>query len=132
MTYLDILKTAIGMVGEVIESYDNSDYEECSPYLLATFCRECASADQRYRQAFNPDAPTPKIPKVACVDLADTFPLSDVLAPAASYYLASMLVADENDSLSDRFFSLYTDAVASLLASLPTVSTSVVDRYQLL
>ncbi len=131
MTYRDILDTAVGMAGEEIGSTENFDYDEAAPYLLATLCRECASVDKRYRAAYDGGS-SPTIPTGAAVDLDGTFPLSDALAPAASYYLCAMLTADENEVLSDKFFSLYTDALISVLASLPATSGKISDRYGLL
>ncbi len=130
MTYRDILKTAIGMVGEEISSTDNTDYEEAAPYLLATLCRECASVNRQYCLAFG-DTPG-SIPTDASVNLNDTFPLSDALTPAASYYLSAMLVSDENETMSDRFFSLYTDALAELLSALPATNGKTLDKYGIL
>ncbi len=130
MTYRDILKTAVGMVGEEISSPDNTDYEETAPYLLATLCRECASVDRRYRMATGGGAPN--IPTEASVNLNDPFPLSDALAPAAAYYLSAMLVSDENESMSDRFFSLYTDAITDLLSALPAANGKTIDKYGIL
>ncbi len=131
MTYRDIYVTAVGMAGEELLDDDNIDYAEISPYLLATFCRECASLDRRYRAAHG-DSSIPEIPQTARVDLDDAFPLSDVLQPAASYYLCAMLTADENEKLSDKFFDLYTDVLATLAMQLPATAAPAVDRYGLM
>ena len=130
MTYRDLYLTAVGMTGEDISDDCIADYEDSATYLLATFCRECAEIDKQYRAAHSMKATT--IPKGACVDLNDSFPLCDALTPAASYYLASMLVADENEELSDRFFTLYTDSISAVASSLPAACSSVSDRYGLL
>lgn len=130
MTYRDLYLTAVGMTGEEISADCIADYEESAPYLLATFCRECATIDARYRTAHSLGTST--VPKSAFVEMDDEFPLCDALTPAATYYLASMLVADENEELSDRFFTLYTDSVSAVVAALPASRSSVSDKYGLL
>lgn len=130
MTYRDLFLTAVGMTGEEIDGGEIGDYEDCAPYLLATFCRECAAIDARYRAAHSLGTST--VPKGAYVDMEDNFPLCDALTPAASYYLASMLVADENEELSDRFFTLYTDAISAIVSTLPASCAPIADCYRLL
>lgn len=129
MTYRDLFLTAVGMTGEEIDGGEIGDYEDCAPYLLATFCRECAEIDKQYRTAHS--LGTASVPRGACVDMDEEFPLADILSPAASYYLAAMLVADENEELSDRFFTLYTDSLAAILSSLPASAAPITDRYNL-
>ena len=126
----DIYLAAVGMTGEDMSDDCLTDYEDCSVYLLATCCRECASIDARYRAAHAMEPAS--IPRGVYIDLEDDFPLCDALVPAVTYYLAAMLVADENEELSDRFFSLYTDSLAALSASIPASHSSVRDCYGLL
>lgn len=126
----EIYRAAVGMTGEDASDDCIFDYEDSSGYLLATFCRDCAAIDARYRIAHALGSAS--IPNGAFIDLEDDFPLCDALVPAATYYLAAMLVADENEELSDRFFTLYTDSISALCASLPTTRAAVSDRYGLL
>lgn len=129
MTYRDLYLSAVGMTGEEIGGDTIADYEEAAPYLLATFCRDAAEIDALYRLAHGMSPTTP--PSVARIDPEDEFPLSDALTPAATYYLAAMLVADENEKLSDRFFTLYTDSISALITSLPAKITPIEDRYRI-
>ncbi len=126
----EIYLAAVGMTGEDVSDDCIADYEDSSGYLLATFCRDCAAIDARYRMAHAMGSAS--IPSGALIDLEDDFPLCDALVPAATYYLAAMLVADENEELSDRFFTLYTDSISAVTASLPASRSSVSDRYGLL
>lgn len=129
MTYRDLYTSAVGMTGEEIGGDSIGDYEEAAPYLLATFCMDAAEIDRRYRLAHGLAAAT--LPSVARVEMDNKFPLSDALAPAATYYLAAMLVADENEKLSDRLFTLYTDSISAIVTTLPCEICPVEDRYRI-
>ena len=128
MTYREIYKAALRLLCE--NDSGNSDYEERAEYLLATLCTELSSADNRYR-ALCGEGPQPPFAKV-CVDADDTFPLSDVFLPIAEYYLAAMLVIDENEELSERYFALYTDRLGELFATPRAQAKPIRDRYRLL
>ena len=128
MTYRDIFDSALRMICEQNVDGDVSDYEERATYLLATFCRQCAKLDAKYRAAYNLTGGG-KVSSAACIGLDAEFPLSEALSPSACYYLSAMLTLDENEDMSEQFFSLYTDALASLSASLPAKSGPIVNRY---
>lgn len=127
MTYRELFTVAVGMTGEEIAGDCIADYEEAAPYLLATFCREAAEIDARYRASHGLSAASHTF--VACVDMDEEFPLVDILTPAATYYLCALLVADENESLSDRFFTLYSDAISAIVNALPASVCPIEDRY---
>jgi len=130
MTLREITNAAISLLCEEPEIVDTEDYRDRAAYILPTFCGHCSALDDRYRQA---NAMSKKATfSSAYLDLEETFPLSDVFIAPATYYLAAMLSVDENEELSDRFFELYTDAVASVEAGLPTTVESISDRYALL
>ena len=59
------------------------------------------------------------------------FPLCDVFAPAAIYHLASGLVIDENEEMSDKFFDRYINAILDIRKELPASVEKIVDRYGL-
>lgn len=106
------------------------DYEDRAGYILATFCADCAKADQRYRAAHAQQAATPSIS--AYVELSSAFALCDVFAPTATYYLAAVLVMDENEEMSEKFFALYSDSLSKILSDLPMVTNATKDCYHLL
>ncbi len=130
MTYRELFENALRAVAEGSDTGEVSDYEERAGYLLATFCMQCAKADADYRRANGEDAATFSV--AAWVDPDDEFPLCDVFAPPAIYYLSAMLTLDENEEMSDRFFELYSDALSKILSSLPAACEGVTDRYKIL
>ena len=128
MTYRELFDAAVRMVAENAEEGDVTDYEDRSSYLLATVSNQCAALDRAYRLA-NGAIDTALIKVGVCVMLDETFPLSDAFAPAVTYYLAAMLVLDENEEMSDTLFSRYADAIAQLRSQMPAVTEKIVNRY---
>ena len=126
-TYQSILDASIALLCEDASNGDCEDYKTRAIYILATFSTECQSLDRRLRKSLGDNTDIGKIPAV--VILSDNFPLSDAFIPAATYYLSAILAIEENEALSEKFFELYTDAIASIQASLPTTAETVVNRY---
>lgn len=127
MTFRELFENALRAIAENSTDGDTSDYEERASYILATFCTECAGLDRRYRKAHGmTDAGSRSL---TYVELSENVPFSEVFASAAVYYLCAMLTLDENESMSERFFELYTDAIASIQFSLPCVCEPIGDRY---
>ncbi len=129
MQYRDILNAAIRILGESDANGNTSDYEERSAYLLGIFCADCVSLDMKHRKLAGETVSKPQIP--ACVSLDDTFPLSDVFVPTATYYLASMLVLEENEKISDKLFEEFSDSLCSIRAELCAISHSIKNKYPL-
>jgi hypothetical protein len=127
MTCKSIYDAALRLLNETDKNA--LDYEDRAGYILATFCTECSGLDNRYRVQ-NGEGPKSPFAKLY-LELDSTFPLSNVLLPAAQFYLAAMLVIDENEELSDRYFAKYTDAVSSILES-SSKASPMKDRYGLL
>ncbi len=130
MTYRQIYENALRLICEVADSVDTADYEERASYILATFLGQCAPMDRQYRAAHQMGTHT--VAPVACVNPDHTFDLAEVFVTPAEHYLAAMLVLDENEEMSERFFSLYTDEISALLDALPCSCESIRDRYSLL
>ena len=110
MTFRNIYEAALRMICENIASEETADYEERAPYILATFCNECAPIEEAYCKAHKLQFVS--IPALTQIAMIDYFPLRDRFTAAGVYYLSAMLVIDENEELSDKFFSLYTDVVS--------------------
>ena len=127
MTYRELYDSALRIVSETERDFTNEDYEERAGYILAAFCNECSSIDKKYRAAHN--LTEARFAPKTVVSLSDSFPLNEILAPSAVYYLGAMLVSDENESLSDRLFELYTDAISTIEAELPCLNQKIVNRY---
>ncbi len=130
MTAQEILEAAIALACEDPTDKDaNADYAERAPYLLASFLTQCAPLDRRYRRAHTLGDGSAF--DGASFALDNVFPLSSAFAPAAIYYLAAMLVLDENEAMSDRFFALYSDTLASIQSTLPATVEPILDKYKI-
>jgi hypothetical protein len=132
MNYRDLIDGAIAIVCENASvTFGNEDYYARAPYLLAAFVTQYAQLDADYRKAHGMED------KVISTDAATVnpdaeFPLCDVFAPAAIYHLASGLVIDENEEMSDKFFDRYINTILDIRKALPTLTTAIVDRYGLI
>ena len=129
MIYQDIYDTALRMACEDTNA-SMPDYDDRAPYLLANFYNEQIPL-QKKLDAANGGEPIDYQPEV-CVDLGSDFPLSEEFITPAAYYLAAMLVLDENEEMSDRLFDRYIDGVASIACSLPASLHPIKDRYNCL
>ena len=89
--------------------------------------QEAGEVDDEYRRshglAARGETDTAEIP------LEADFPLSPRFAPAVAFYLASMLIADENPELSDTLFDRFCDAMATIKASIPSVKCAIRNVY---
>lgn len=131
MTYQEIFEAAVKMVCEETGSASaNADYLERAPYLLAAYLNECDATEARYRQA-NGLEKRPPFDGIQ-ITMSDEFLLSGRFTTPAVYYLSAMLVIDENEEMSDRFFSLYSDSLSSISNTLPGKIEALNDRYGLL
>ena len=130
MTYREIFKSAVALIAEDVNGDTIADYEDRALYILATFCNQTAAIDARYRTA-NGCIPSAWI-GASTVNMNAIFALHEVFVPVAAYYLASALVLDENEEMSEHLFALYTDAIASIAASLPCSTAPVTDAYGLI
>ena len=129
MTVKDIYDSAIRLLAESTNAVDNEDYEERAPYLVAIFCSEECSTDAALRRLHGHEQIT--YSDSVYMGLEESFPLLSSLAPAAAYYLAAMLVIDDNVELSDKLYEKYCDSMSRLCESIPAVSERICDRYNL-
>lgn len=109
-----ILKSAMALICEALPNTPPDDYSERTPYILANFCNQCSRVNQKYITAH--ELEYLEYTERAVVDIDQTFPLVPALVPAATYYLAAMLVIDENEALSDKLFDLYAAEASSIAA----------------
>ena len=127
MTGQGLYDAALRMIAEIGGGGSADDYAERAPYLLAAFCCENGTADAEYRSAHG-------LGKQAAfsrvfLELAEEFPLCERFAYPAECYLASMLLMDENETLSDKLYDRYCDSISTVYAELPAQSGGIVDRY---
>lgn len=131
MTYQDLIRSAIATICEDTTTSQNiEDYNLRSQFLLATFVTQYAQLDGIYRKAHAME-PYEISTDVAAIDPEDDFPLCDVFSPAAIQYLASALVIDENEEMSDKLFDRYINIILEISKNLPSKAEAIIDRYNL-
>ena len=131
MTYYDILDSAIAAVCEdVTASHATEDYVTRGQFILASFVVQYASLDALWRETHGMEEVTVDT-NIATVSPRDEFPLCDIFAPIAINYLASGLVIDENEEMSDKFFDRYVTGILEIRKSMPAKQAPIVDRYKL-
>jgi len=124
----DIYDTALRFIAEPGASpASDADYRTRAPYLLSAVCHEMGALDRETRRSQGLGVAA--MPGGFSLPLTTAFPLCDRLGPAASYYLASALVFDENPELSDRLFSRYSGSVAGIYREIPATVGSTRDVY---
>lgn len=126
----EVYNASVRMIAEMPDTPDTEDYESRAPYLLGAIVAQLLPIDKLYRRSIG-DGSKPASVSV-CVDLDATFPLCDRFSTAAIYYLAAMLVMEENETLGDRLFAFYADEIASIQAMLPAKAQKIADRYSVL
>ena len=127
MTVKDIYDSALRLLSESTSPEDNNDYEERAPYLVAIFCSEESSTDAALRRLYG--QAQVQYSDSVYMGLEESFPMLPALAPAAAYYLAAMLVIDDDTELSDKLYEKYCDSMSKLCESIPAVSERICDRY---
>ena len=123
----EIYESALRILGESLNEGENEDYKESAAFLIAAFCNETEEIDNSIRRIcglydrpyFNP----------VWVSLDEEFPSSERLAPAAAFYLAAMLILDDDPERSDALYEKYCDSIANIEGSFPMTSGSIVDVY---
>ena len=123
----EIYRGALGLLSELGSEERAEDYAERAPYILANFISETAAADLQYRKFRGEDGGMAEA--AVYVSLDDAFPLSPRFASAAEYYLASMLIDDEDGDRADGFFDRYCKALSDILAEIPAMREKILNVY---
>ena len=118
LTNRDIYKNALSLVGELVTNNTTADYEERAEYILPSFFCVAKNIDKNIRKAEGKEDQPTFSPVYA--PLNNEFPFCDSLVSTAALYLASMLVIDEDEDLSDSLYDKYCDNLASVAASVTT------------
>lgn len=116
MTNREIYQFALHILAQHQISEDTADFEERAPYLLAACCTESKELDTALRKSLG-QVVVSTITGVY-MDLDDTFPLLQSFAILSGFYLAAMLILDENSELSDKLYDHYCDGMASIQAQI--------------
>lgn len=124
-TSIDVYQKALGFIGELNDPMGNPDYESRAPYLLASFCSTAKSLDKRLRSINGLEA-APSFSPIY-VSLMEYFPLCDELIHPAALYVASMLIVEDDSELSSTLYDQYCDSIATIAASIGSVSSPVAE-----
>ena len=127
MLCYDLLTAALKLLGEPGDGDENPDYAERAAYIIASFVGEAREVDAKYRLAHG--LGEAEILDYVYVSLDDEFPLSERLAYPCTFYLASILIADESPELSESYYERYCDSISAICASLPSHNESITDVY---
>ena len=122
----DIYALALALLSESGSAESTADYEERAGYLLSAYCSEVRELAEKLASVKG-EAKVYDDPLFRPLD--HDFPYDSALASPGAYYLAAMLILDEDPDLSDRLFSRYCDAVSRICAGLPMQSEEIRDRY---
>ena len=99
----EIYDAALALLAEEQDEL-SYDYEARAPHILNAFFCECGEIDGAYRRT---NAYVVRADGTTLPDLDDEFPLSPCFFTAGVYYLAAVLVENENEGLCDRYFARY-------------------------
>ena len=126
MTNKEIYQGALALIAEP-DGSGAEDYAERAPYIIANFITENSALDDRYRLFIGAEDKKAAFPVYAALD--DVFPLLSRFSSAAQYYLASMLIADEDMERSDGFFDRYCTAMSDILSEIPAMCERITNVY---
>jgi len=123
MKCTEIFNGALRLLNEKGAADENQDYAERAPYILSAMFSECSKTDKKYRTA-NGLTKQGSFNSIY-TDLTAEFPLCSRFNGAAIFYLASLLIIDENDELSDSFYDKYCDSISAIVAEIPDPQATV-------
>lgn len=127
MKFSSIYRAALHLISDRSGSCSEADYAERAPFIASAIVSEAAAVDREYRAAFS--LPEGHYPSGTEIPMSASFPLSDRFATAASYFMAAMLVLDEDEERYETLYDLWTDALATIASEIPGVSGRTKDRY---
>ena len=127
MTAKSIYENALALLGETRENEETLNYRERAPYIIATFCCNAASVDRDFRESHKLDAQGEF--SDVYISLDEAFPLSRRFVGACAYYLASMLVSESDEGLSERLFEKYCDSLSRAVSEIPFSKEKVKNVY---
>lgn len=127
MKIKSIYDAALRLLGHTADDGSDADYAERTPYIAATFCCEAAAIDRDYRESHK--IGEQKNFSQIYLGLEDDFPLCSRFTSAAAYYIAAMLVLEENELLSDSFFEKYCDSLSAAVSETTGTCGKIKDVY---
>ena len=127
MKIKSIYDAVLRLLGHSADDTSDEDYAERAPYIAATFCCETAALDRDYRESHKLEPQ--KLFSEVYLSLSDDFPLCSRFTSAAAYYIAAMLVLEENEKLSDVFFDKYCESLSAAVSEIPGKNHKIKDVY---
>ncbi len=127
ITVKSIYDQALALLGEHPDPDGTHEFAERASYLTATFCANTAVIDRDFRESHGLD-PQPRFSEVY-LELDDPFPFCERFAAPASYFVAAMLILDENESLSDSIYEKYCDALSRAVSEIPCKKERITNVY---
>ena len=123
----DIYRNALIHIGASPNSNAYGDYIERAPYIIANFCSAHKALDERIRKAEGLE-PTSYFSPVF-VFIEAEFPLCEKLVAPAVFYLAAMLVIDDDPELSDKLYERYCDTITEATMNYPCQNEKIGNKY---
>ena len=127
MTNKDIYNAALSLIAESGDDERNEDYLNRAPYILGNFFYENGELDSSYRRFTGLGERS--FVNAVFVPLEDEFPFAERFISPAEYYLASMLVIDEDTELSDKFFDLFSSSMSAIMLEVPAIQEKIANMY---
>jgi hypothetical protein len=123
----DLYSSALTHLGADADANEYNDYEDRVPYIIANFCSAHKALDSKIRKAEGLEAASSFSP--VYLFLESNFPLCEKLASPAVFYLAAMLVIDDDPELSDKLYERYCDLITEATMSLSYQSEKIENKY---
>ena len=126
VTVSRVFDGALALIDEVNDG-SVPDYVERCPYIVAAFCAEVGAIDVLLRKSSGTSLQ--RNYSAVSIGMNEEFPLLPRFLPAATAYLAAMLVLEENEELYERLYERYSDLMAGICSEIPGASEKIVDSY---
>ncbi len=127
VTVKDIYDQALAILGEAPDPDGAHEFAERASYLTASFCANTADIDRDFRDSHGLGT-QPEFSEIY-LELDSTFPFCERFATPAAYFVAAMLILDENESLSDSIYEKYCDALARTISEIPYKKERIANVY---
>jgi len=128
MTCYDILMMVAALVGEDPDDSGSKMLKRRLPALINIVYPELLELDRAYRRYVNGEIVSDKEPHPVN-SLGDECPVCTRLAPALAFYVAALVIRDENAALAEMLSRDYINSRDTAAASIPSHSSEIRDRY---
>jgi len=123
----DIYDLAVRILGKNSVASNDEEFLDRTPYIMAIFCCNTAKLDRDFRESHN--LPTQNHFNEVYLNLDEDFPLDSRFSAPAAQYLASMLVADDKESVSEKLFGMFVNNISDILHEIPAKKYKILNFY---